>query len=128
MNAQSEAPVPTPTSSDSTSVVDPVFSYAEIMPAYPGGDEQMQKDINGAIRYPEKERDAKISGKVFVDFVVEKDGSVKDIIVRKGIEGYPAFGDAAVAAVQKLKRFTPGENNGEKVRVKIFVPICFWVK
>lgn len=128
MNAQTVAPVPTPASSDSTSIVDPVFSYAEIMPAYPGGDEQMQKDIIDAIKYPEKERDAKISGKVFVDFVVEKDGSVKDIMVRRGIEGYPAFGEAAVAAVKKLKRFTPGENNEEKVRVKMFVPISFWVE
>ena len=127
MNAQNDAPLPTTASSDSTNIGDPILGYAHVMPVYPGGDEQMNKDITDNIKYPEIERNAKISGRVFVEFVVEKDGSINDIIVRKGIEGYPAFGDAAVAAVQKLKRFTPAEHYGKKVRVKLTAPITFSV-
>jgi protein TonB len=107
---------------------DQVFESAEEFPIYPGGEAQMQRDIRDNVQYPEMEKENNIQGKVFVQLVVEKDGSVNDVKVLKGVPGGPNLNTAAEKAIKKLKKFTPAKMNGRPVRLKMVIPVNFTLK
>ena len=108
---------------------DEPVSFAQEMPEYPGGDAAMQSDIAKNINYPEEMMEMGIQGKVYVSFVVEKDGSITNVKVIRGINGARLLGEEAVRAVMKLpKKFTPGKMNGKPVRVVLNVPVHFQLK
>jgi len=89
----------------------------------------MQSDIAKNINYPEEMMEMGIQGKVYVSFVVEKDGSITNVKVIRGINGARLLGEEAVRAVMKLpKKFTPGKMNGKPVRVALNVPVHFQLK
>lgn len=100
-------------------------TFAEEMPMYPGGNEAMSRDINENAPYPDQEYKKKIEGKVYVQFVVETDGSVSNVIVLRGVPDGPGLNEAALNAIKKLKNFTPGKQNGVPVRIKMTIPINF---
>ena len=91
---------------------------AEVMPALVDGLAALQEQI----RYPELARHVGIEGRVFVRFIVEKDGTVSDVTVVRGIGG--GCDEAAAEAIQQA-RFTPGRQRGRAVRVRIALPITF---
>ena len=103
-------------------------SFAQEMPQYPGGELQMQKDIMENAPYPEMEKENNIQGKVYVQFVVEKDGTVSNVRVQRGVQGGPNLSRVAENAVRKLKRFTPAMQNGRPVRVIVTHPVNFTLK
>lgn len=90
----------------------------EIKPDFPGGMEKFYKYIARNYQAPEEDG---LKGKVFVSFVVEKDGSLTDIKVIRDI-GY-GTGKEAVRVLKASPRWTPGEQNGRKVRVLYSLPI-----
>jgi protein TonB len=90
----------------------------EVKPDFPGGLEKFYKYVGNNYRVPEEEG---IKGKVFVTFVVEKDGSLTDIKVVRDI-GY-GTGAEAIRVLKKSPRWNPGEQNGKKVRVLYSLPI-----
>jgi TonB family protein len=100
-------------------------SFAEVMPLYPGGEDQMLSDLAAAIVYPAEEKDAEIQGTVYVQFTVELDGRVSDVKTMRGVSGGPNLSRAAENAVKKLKPFTPGYQNGKPIRVRYNLPIKF---
>lgn len=102
-------------------------AFAEEMPIYPGGNEGMNRDISMNAPYPEEEFKKKIEGKVYVQFVVETDGSVSNVKVIRGVAEGPGLDEAALNAVKKLKNFTPGKQDGVPVRITMTVPINFTV-
>jgi protein TonB len=102
--------------------------YAEEMPLYPGGEGAMYSDIYNSITYPEMEKELNIQGKVYVDFVVEKDGSVTEVAAVREVKGGPNLSKEAVKAVKKLKKFTPAKMNGKPVRLRMTIPIQFTLK
>jgi TonB family protein len=102
-----------------------VYSFASVMPVYPGGGEQMHTDISMNLIYPEDAKADGVGGKVFLQFIVEKDGSISNIKTARGINGYPEMAQAAEQAVRKLKKFSPAEQNGKPVRLTMTVPITF---
>ena len=108
--------------------LEPPVSFAQEMPQYPGGELQMQKDIMENVPYPEMEKENNIQGKVYVQFVVEKDGSVSNVRVQRGVPGGPNLSMVAVNAVRKLKRFTSAKNNGRPVRLLMTFPVNFTLK
>jgi len=65
----------------------PIFTIVESMPEYPGGEQGLMKYLADNIRYPEMARGSGIQGRVFVSFVVEKDGQISDVRVLRGIGG-----------------------------------------
>jgi protein TonB len=69
-----------------------------------------------------------IQGKVYVQFVVEKDGTVSNVRVQRGVQGGPNLSEVAVNAVQKLKRFAPARSNGRPVRLVMTIPVNFTLK
>jgi TonB family protein len=103
-------------------------SFAQEMPQYPGGELQMQKDIMANAPYPEMEKDNNIQGKVYVQFVVEKDGSVSNVRAQRGIQGGPNLSVVAVEAIKKLNKFTPAKQNGRPVRLVMTTPVNFTLK
>ncbi|MCC6684472.1 MAG: energy transducer TonB [Bacteroidia bacterium] len=93
------------------------------MPEFPGGEEAMYKFILDNLRYPKAAKEQGITGKVFVDFMVEKDGSVQHVEVRKSVDSL--LDAEAVRVVSLLPGFKPGESLGKPVRVKMTLPIIF---
>ena len=102
--------------------------FASEMPVYPGGDLQLQKDIQENITYPEMEKENNIQGTVVIGFVIEKDGSVSNVKILRGVQGGPNLSKEAEKAVKKLKKFTPAKQNGRAVRLNYNVPVRFTLK
>lgn len=100
-----------------------VYSVAQKMPVFPGGDDAFKKYIAKNLRYPKKAIEKKIQGKVYVSMIVEKDGAVKNVKVERGVS--PELNAEAVRVVSSLPKFTPGQQNGKTVRVYSLVPIEF---
>ena len=90
----------------------------EVKPDFPGGMEKFYKFVGNNYQTPEEDG---LKGKVYVTFVVEKDGSLTDIKVIRDI-GY-GTGKEAIRVLNKCPRWTPGEQNGKKVRVLYSLPI-----
>jgi protein TonB len=90
----------------------------ELKPDFPGGMEKFYKYVGKNYQVPEEEG---LKGKVFVSFVVEKDGSLTDIKVIRDI-GY-GTGKEAIRVLKSCPRWNPGEQNGKKVRVLYSLPI-----
>ena len=100
-----------------------IFQIVEEMPSYPGGAEALYEYLNDNIRYPIVALESGISGRVYVQFVVEKDGSVSDVKVLRGIGG--GCDEEAIRVVEKMPKWNPGKQRGRAVRVLYMVPINF---
>ena len=102
---------------------DSVILRVEQMPEFPGGQEALYKFISDNILYPKDARENDIKGKVVVQFIVEKDGSVQNVEVVSGV--HPLLDEEALRIVKLLPSFKPGMVNGEPVRVRMKLPITF---
>ena len=102
---------------------DTVYNIIEQMPEFPGGAEAMMKFIAGNIKYPEAAIDKNIEGRVFVSFVIEKDGSVSNVKVLRGIGG--GCDEEAARVISSMPKWKPGKQKGEFVRVSYQIPIMF---
>ncbi|MEO6149098.1 MAG: TonB family protein [Mucilaginibacter sp.] len=100
-----------------------VFNAVEEVPEFPGGMPAFIKFLQENIRYPNVMREKKIEGRVFVTFVVEKDGSLSDFKVLRDI-GYGS-GKEAKRVLSLSPKWKPGYQNGKPVRVQYNVPIAF---
>ncbi|RJP73575.1 MAG: energy transducer TonB [Ignavibacteriales bacterium] len=100
-----------------------VYTDADVLPEYPGGIDALIKEIVQNIKYPQKAKEENIQGKVLVQFVVKKDGSVTDVKVLEGID--KACDEEAVRVVKELKQFKPGTKDGKAVAVQMVLPIAF---
>lgn len=85
-----------------------------------GGYEAFYKHIGENLKYPDKKG---VVGKVFVQFVVETDGSLQEMKVVRGIE--PNYDSEAMRVVASFGKWKPSENRGHKVRQRMIVPISF---
>ncbi len=108
-----------------TAVDDKIFTAVEYPATYPGGIDALTKDLYRNVKYPTEARSNHIEGKVFVNFVVEKDGSITNIKVIRGKELGGGLAEAAVEAVSQLKRFLPGSQNGKPIRQFFSMPVTF---
>ena len=102
---------------------DSIFQIVEVMPEFPGGSDAMMKYLSENIKYPEEAKDKGISGRVFLSFVIEKDGAVSDVKVAKGIG--KLCDDEAVRVVKAMPKWKPGLMKGKPVRVSYMLPIFF---
>lgn len=101
----------------------PVFFIVEEMPEFPGGELALRRFIAEAIKYPVIAQENGIQGKVYVSFVVGKDGMVTDARILRSVD--PALDKEALRVVNNLPRWKPGRQGGENVRVSFSVPISF---
>jgi len=107
----------------SNSIDDEVFVVVEQMPEFPGGQEAMYKYIADTISYPAQAKKLGIQGRVFVTFVVEKDGSINEARILCGIGG--GCDEEALRVVKNMPNWKPGKQRGESVRVQYNLPIKF---
>ena len=106
-----------------TSEEDTVYQIVEEMPQFPGGDQAMMDFMAKNVVYPQEAKDKGIAGRVFVSFVVEKDGSIDEVKVMRGIGG--GCDEEAVRVVKSMPKWKPGKMKGEPVRVSYMMPINF---
>jgi len=102
------------------------FNVVEDMPAFPGGMEAMIQFLSSNIQYPADAKKQKVDGRVLVNFVVEKDGSITEIKVPK--PGFPSLDTEAVRVVKAMPKWKPGYQRGQAVRVLFTLPITFRLK
>jgi TonB family protein len=102
---------------------DTVFQIVEQMPQFPGGEKALMEYIGKNIVYPVEAKEKEIQGRVFINFVIEKDGSVSNVKVLRGIGG--GCDEEAVRAVSSLPKWKPGIQKGKPVRVSYQIPILF---
>ena len=103
-----------------------VFDVVEGMPQFPGGAAALMQYLSQNIRYPKEAMEAKTQGRVIVQFVVEKDGSISGAHVVKSVN--PQLDAEALRVISAMPNWTPGTQNGQTVRVKYAVPISFRLK
>lgn len=108
---------------ESRSETEATFEVVEVMPEYPGGMEALIEYLGSNIKYPEEAKNENIEGKVFVNFIVEKDGSIGETTVLRGIGG--GCDEEAVRVVNNMPDWTPGTQRGEPVKVSYNLPINF---
>lgn len=101
----------------------PVFFIVEEMPEFPGGDAALRAFIAQSVKYPPIAAENGIQGKVYVSFVVGKDGSITQAKVIRGVD--PALDKEALRVVNSLPAWKPGKQGGKPVRVSYTVPISF---
>lgn len=101
-----------------------VFDVVEQAPQFLGGN--LNKWLSNNIRYPEAAQQNGVSGRVIVQFVVERDGSITDVKVVKGVD--KDLDAEAVRVVKKMPKWQPGKNNGHPVRTKFTLPINFTIQ
>ena len=106
-----------------TSYEDTVYQIVEQMPQYTGGEEAMMKYVAENIKYSQAAKDKNISGRVFVSFVIEKDGSVSNVKVVRGIGG--GCDEEAARVIKEMPKWKPGMQKGKPVRVNYMMPIFF---
>jgi periplasmic protein TonB len=105
-----------------------IFVYVSEMPEFPGGTGALYKFISNNINYPETAKEAGISGKCFLRFVVGADGKVGKVEINRGVPGCPECDREATRVVKLLPEFKPGKNNGQSVPVWFQLPINFTLK
>jgi protein TonB len=105
---------------------DEVFTIVEQQPEFPGGVEAMYKWINSNIRYPTVAEEMGISGRVTLQFVVGRDGVIRDIEIIRGVD--PSLDKEAIRVVSKMPKWLPGKQRGNAVSVKFTMPITFTLR
>ncbi len=114
---------PPPPKPKQEEVTDEIFVVVEDQPAFPGGNAAMMKFLSDNIKYPVIAQENGIQGRVICNFVVEKDGSITDVQVVRGVD--PSLDREAVRVVQQMPRWKPGKQRGQAVRVRFTLPVVF---
>lgn len=107
---------------------DRVFQFAEKMPEYKGGVEEMMKLISKNLKFPNYEKTNNIQGNVYARFIVNKDGSISDIVILKSVEGSKNFDKEVKRVINMMPKWSPGENLGKKVRAYMTLPFQFKIR
>ena len=100
-----------------------VFDVVEQMPSFPGGQAALMNYLNSNIKYPVIAEENGIQGRVVVQFVVGKDGSISNVHVVKSVD--PSLDKEAVRVVKNMPRWIPGKQNGQSVTVRYTLPVTF---
>lgn len=100
-----------------------VYTAVEEMAEFPGGMTELMKFLSSNIRYPEEAFKQDIQGRVIVRFVVEKDGSIGDISILKGVD--PMLDKEALRVVEEMPKWKPGKVKGEPVASFFNLPVSF---
>ena len=99
------------------------FMVVENMPEFPGGDLGLMKFIQKNVRYPAIAKEYNITGKVYVSFIVDKQGSVTNVKIVRGVD--KNLDAEALRVVSLLPKYKPGKQRGKAVRVMFTIPIDF---
>ena len=125
-----EQPVSVPDSVDQPVAVplveDTIYNVVEEMPQFPGGVSKLMEFITKNLQYPESAQEQGIQGRVIAQYVVEKDGSVSNIRVIRGVS--EELDAEAVRVLKLMPKWTPGKQNGKPVRCRYTIPVQFRIR
>jgi len=102
---------------------EPIFVIVESIPTFPGGMAKLMAYLHQNIKYPTQAKEVGIQGKVFVSFVIEKDGSVSDVLLLRGIGG--GCDEEAIRVISNMPNWIPGKQRNIPVRVRFTLPVSF---
>jgi protein TonB len=102
------------------------FVIVEQMPQFPGGEKEMMNFIRSHLKYPVLAQEMGVSGTVIINFVVDKTGSITNIIITRGIGS--GCDEEAIRVVKLMPKWTPGRQGGRTVRVSYNLPFRFILK
>ncbi len=105
---------------------DKVFTAVEKRPEFPGGEKALMLYLLKNIKYPQEALEKGFEGKVFVQFIVEKDGSVSNAKIIRGVGS--GLNEEAIRIVKTMPKWNPGMQNGRNVRCMYNLPIVFKLK
>lgn len=114
---------PPPPNAENVHAPDAIYESVQIEPTFPGGIQEFYSFLAKTIRYPAEDRQKNITGKVFVQFVVEKDGSLSNVRAIRGPS--EAMKEESVRAINLSPKWNMGTQNGLPVRVQYTVPVNF---
>lgn len=100
-----------------------IFEVVEQNPMFPGGNGALMSWLSQNIKYPVIAAENGVKGRVIVQFVVEKDGSITDVVVVKSVD--PSLDKEATRVIKNMPHWIPGRQNGSPVRVRFTVPVTF---
>lgn len=100
-----------------------IFTVVEKQPEFPGGMSELMKFLAKSIKYPVIAQENGIQGRVVCSFVVNRDGSIVDIQVMRGVD--PSLDKEAVRVIGTMPKWKPGEQRGKPVRVRFILPVQF---
>ncbi len=100
-----------------------VLTIVEEMPTFPGGDGELSAYLKKNIKYPPLARENGITGRVYVNFIVDREGKIKDAKILRGIGG--GCDEEALRVVRTMPSWKPGKQNGRSVNVSFNMPIFF---
>ena len=125
-----EQPVSVPDSVDQPVAVplveDTIYNVVEEMPQFPGGVSKQMEFISQNLQYPKSAQEQGIQGRVIAQYVVEKDGSVSNIRVIRGVS--EELDAEAVRVLKLMPKWTPGKQNGKPVRCRYTIPVQFRIR
>ena len=127
-NSNEEIIIPETNNNVVAPTIEAPLTIVEQMPTFPGGEGEMMKFIQKNVQYPQVEKEAGISGTCYVTFVVEKDGSITDVKVLRGVSGGPGCDKEAKRVVAAMPSWKAGKQNGREVRVQFNLPIKFTLR
>jgi len=102
---------------------EPIYSEVDQLPVFDGGMTTLYKYISSNIIYPEQARIEGIEGKIFVEFVISKDGSIKNTRILRGINS--ECDNEALRVVSQMPSWKPGIYKDQAVNIKMVLPITF---
>lgn len=108
---------------DELNETDEVYTIVEYMPEMPGGKGAIHSYLRENLRYPEKARLKRIQGRVFINFTVTKDGTLRDIKVIRGV--HKLLDNEALRVIREMPTWKPGMQRGKLVSVSYNLPINF---
>jgi TonB family protein len=100
-----------------------IYKHTDIRPEFSGSSQKLYEFIRQNLKYPSAAQRANVAGKVFIKFIVEKDGSISEVEVQKGL----GFGcdEEAIRLIKSMPKWKPGIQNGEPVRAMFSIPLSF---
>ncbi|MBQ2852731.1 MAG: energy transducer TonB [Bacteroidales bacterium] len=102
---------------------DEVYIMVEKRAEFPGGQSEMLKYIQDNRQYPDEAKENDVHGKVLVSFIVERDGTLSDVKVKRGIGS--GCDEEAVRVITSMPKWKPGEQGGKAVRTSLTLPVTF---
>ncbi len=129
IHAQILPPDPPPPSTDSTkkeNVIheeEAIYDIVEVMPEFPGGEKAMIQFLASKIKYPVMSKENGYQGTVYVEFIIDKTGQVKDVKIARGVNF--ELDREAIRVVKMMPRWQPGTQYDKPINVRYRLPINF---
>ena len=123
----SDEGVPVPPANDASKVEqEPIFTFTEVMPEFPGGESAMIAFLQKHVKYPADAKQQKKHGTVYLSFVVNEDGRITDVKVLRSV--FPSLDKEAVRIVSVMPNWKPGMQNGKAVKCQFNFPVIFEIR